>query len=176
VCPDHGLAWWMISIGWPWEFSPFHPIRFKRKKELGRFVLPAALAIHFRGTKLAVQLLSQRLLVLEVRSCRCGCRAASTAPGFLSITVRMALAEDSGVRRPPSQCLTASRLKPKVEEKRAWVIFNRFRMPFTSISAAKLPSTTRSVPSWTLSSPSLTLPSLTFCDHVPGLMSFTDKL
>jgi hypothetical protein len=49
-------------------------------------------------------------------------------------------------------------------------------MPFTSISAAKLPSTTRSVPSWTLSSPSLTLPSLTFCDHVPGLMSFTDKL
>jgi hypothetical protein len=43
-----------------------------------------------------------------------GCSASITATGFFAITVRNARAEASGVRRPPSQCFTASRLKPNV--------------------------------------------------------------
>ena len=54
-----------------------------------------------------------------------------TAAGFLAMTVRKARAEDSGVRRPPSQCLTASRLKPKVSEKRACVILDTFSQDFS---------------------------------------------
>ena len=45
--------------------------------------------------------------------------AVRTAAGFLSITVRRVRAGASGVRRPPSQCLMASRLKPRTTEKRA---------------------------------------------------------
>src|ERR1035437_5883098 len=67
-----------------------------------------------------------------------GCRAAITAAGFFAITVRKARAEDSGVRRPPSQCFTASRLKPNVSEKRDWVMFNRLRMALTSTSEGTL--------------------------------------
>src|SRR5208283_4346398 len=67
-----------------------------------------------------------------------GCRAVMTAFGFLAMTVRKARAEASGVRRPPSQCLTASRLKPNVPEKRACVIFSFLRMTLTSTSAGTL--------------------------------------
>src|ERR1035437_10004055 len=58
-----------------------------------------------------------------------------TAAGFLSITVSSVRAGASGVRRPPSQCLMASRLKPKVSEKRDWVMPSLLRMLFTSTSS-----------------------------------------
>src|ERR1700722_9472751 len=66
------------------------------------------------------------------------CKAEMTALGSLAITVRKARAELSGVRRPPSQCLTASRLKPKVSEKRDCVMFNRLRIALTSTSAGRV--------------------------------------
>ena len=55
---------------------------------------------------------------LETRPVSTEWRAEITAEGFLAMTVRKARAEDSRVRRPPSQCLTASRLKPNVSENR----------------------------------------------------------
>src|ERR1019366_2784688 len=57
-----------------------------------------------------------------------GCRAVMTAAGFLSITVSSVRAGASGVRRPPSQCLIASRLKPKVSEKRDCVMLSLLRI------------------------------------------------
>ena len=48
--------------------------------------------------------------------------AVITATGFFAMTVRNARAEASGVRRPPSQCLTASSEKPNVSENRACVL------------------------------------------------------
>src|SRR5262249_10216034 len=58
----------------------------------------------------------------------------STAAGFLSITVSRVRADASGVLRPPSQCLIASRLNPKVSENLACVMPSRLRMAFTSTS------------------------------------------
>ena len=67
----------------------------------------------------------------ETRRCRAGlpeCRAARTAFGSFAMTVRKARADASGVLRPPSQCLTASRLKPKAFENAAWVMCRPLRM------------------------------------------------
>jgi len=63
-----------------------------------------------------------------------GSSAASTATGFLSMTVSKVRAGASGVLLPPSQCLIASRLNPKVFENLAWVMPSRFRIAFTSTS------------------------------------------
>src|ERR1700756_2520800 len=63
-----------------------------------------------------------------------GLSAVSTAAGFLSITVSKVRAGASGVLRPPSQCLIASRLKPKVSENLACVMPSRLRMALTSTS------------------------------------------
>src|ERR1700722_20207702 len=63
-----------------------------------------------------------------------GFRALRTATGFLAITVSKVRAGASGVLRPPSQCLIASRLKPNVSENLACVMPSRLRMAFTSTS------------------------------------------
>ncbi len=63
-----------------------------------------------------------------------GSSAVSTATGFLSMTVSKVRAGASGVLRPPSQCLIALRLNPKVFENLAWVMPSRFRIAFTSTS------------------------------------------
>src|SRR5579871_1192448 len=63
-----------------------------------------------------------------------GFSAVSTAAGFLSITVSNVRAGASGVLRPPSQCLIASRLKPNVSENFACVMPNRLRIALTSTS------------------------------------------
>src|SRR5690242_3145205 len=57
-----------------------------------------------------------------------GFRAVSTAAGFLSMTVSNVRAGASGVLRPPSQCLIASRLKPNVSENLACVMPSRLRI------------------------------------------------
>jgi hypothetical protein len=57
----------------------------------------------------------------------------STAAGFLLITVSNVRAGASGVLRPPSQCLIASRLKPNVSENLACVIPSRLRIALTPI-------------------------------------------
>src|SRR5579864_4433793 len=63
-----------------------------------------------------------------------GLSAVSTAAGFLSITVSKVRAGASGVLRPPSQCLIASRLNPNASENLACVMPSRLRMAFTSTS------------------------------------------
>src|SRR5258707_2229748 len=63
-----------------------------------------------------------------------GFSAVSTAAGFLSMTVSKVRAGASGVLRPPSQCLIASRLNPNVSENLACVIPSRLRIGFTSTS------------------------------------------
>src|SRR5258707_6833407 len=63
-----------------------------------------------------------------------GFSAVSAAAGFLSMTVSKVRAGASGLLRPPSQCLIASRLNPNVVENLACVMPSRFRIAFTSTS------------------------------------------
>ena len=103
----------------PIQFSLLEAFRFVMRLDVGRFL-----------SLLIVAGLEEPTAAANAA----GFSALSTAAGFLSITVSRVRAGASGVRRPPSQCLIASRLNPNVSENLACVMPSRFRIALTSTS------------------------------------------